>query len=189
MKPLYATYCTDDALYRGHAAALGASAAALGIDVKARLIERSKWARATSYKARFVREMLDLFLDCPIVWLDADARVRQYPALFDAMPGDADVAFHRKDGRELLSGTLWFGQTGGARRLADEWVRECEAHPGVWDQRCLDAALARLPETRVFPLPAPYCLIFDSMAHQGPPVIEHLQASREARKRERLART
>ncbi len=119
----------------------------------------------------------------PVVWLDADARVRSYPELFDGL--ECDVAFHRKAGRdprgELLSGTLYFGATENAGRLLELWRRECAANPGVTDQRVLDECVLDMRGLEIVKLPATYCQIFDLMKDAGTPVIEHMQASRRLR--------
>jgi hypothetical protein len=115
----------------------------------------------------------------PLVWLDADARVRQVPGLLLNL--DCDFAAHWKEGTELLSGTLYFGGTDAARRLAQAWAALCRAEPDVWDQKHLQKVVEHADGLRAERLPAPYTLIFDLMADQGPPVIEHLQASRKLR--------
>jgi hypothetical protein len=122
----------------------------------------------------------------PTVYLDADARVRQYPILFDQLAEtDCDFAAHWRGGSELLSGTLYFGATVNALALADKWVEECEAHPDVWDQQCLQNAVDSMPGLKVERLPFSYCRIFDGQGQdeQGVvPVVEHMQASRRLRR-------
>jgi hypothetical protein len=114
-----------------------------------------------------------------IVWLDADAVVQQYPALFDDM--DADIAVHYKDGKELLSGTMYFSNTEKARELLREWIALAETTKDVTQPQSVLQELLRSGKYLVHKLPAPYTLIFDLMSHLGPPVIEHFQASRKGR--------
>lgn len=115
----------------------------------------------------------------PIVWLDADARVRRPPSLFDSL--DCDVAAHWKDGEELLSGTLYIGANDTATELLQEWLTDCQSNPGEWDQRCLQAVLNSSRRFRIQTLPADYTAIFDA-GMSDHPVIEHLQASRRLKR-------
>lgn len=143
------------------------------------------WQRNTQHKAEFLRWMRSE-LTGPIVWLDADAEVKCYPALFAEIT-DADVAVHYrakgKGKRELLSGTVWFAETVEARNLLDRWVETNRRNPKRWDQSTLADAIRDLPGVLVHELPAPYCLIFDRMRRLGPPVILHHQASRRLKRR------
>lgn len=137
------------------------------------------WERNTQHKAVFMRSMLGRHTE-DVLWLDADARVRQCPQMLEWL--DADVAVHYREGYELLSGTLWMRPSDRTRRLCDSWVNTCERFPDMWDQQALDRAIKGAKDIRVFNLPAPYALIFDTMEHEGPAVVEHRQASRRLRK-------
>ena len=106
--------------------------------------------------------------------------VRQYPTLFDTI--EEDFACHYKDGKELLTGTLFFNNC----KKSIEFVNNCidleEKEGGKLSaQTCLPEVIEKTGVS-VYRLPAPYTLIFDRMKHQGPPVIEHFQASRDNRK-------
>ena len=139
------------------------------------MADRGGWQQNTQAKATFVRVMLAKHPGRPLVWLDADSRVRQYPALFDTL--DCDVAFHRRRG-ELLSGTIYFAPTTGARQLLERWRAECFFFPDVWDQKCLDTILPTVPGLRIGSLPGSYVRIFDGDDMGAEIVIEHMQASR-----------
>jgi len=141
------------------------------------------WVAACAYKPKFLRHMRAKHgPDRPLVWLDADARVRQYPSLFPEMPTDVDFAAHWKDGTELLSGTLYFGATRGADRLLNEWAQACHERPREWDQHVLQNLVDGRTDLKVEKLPPSYTQIFDVMASAGEPVIEHMQASRRLRR-------
>jgi len=139
------------------------------------------WQKNTQHKAEFLLSMLDLFAGTSIVWLDADAEVRQYPTLFETLKGVTFGAHwrNRGDGREeLLSGTLYLGNTDSVRTLLKKWRDICKANPDMWDQIALSKALEGW-RGRIARLPPEYCCIFDSMAREVEhPVIEHFQASR-----------
>lgn len=142
---------------------------------------RGDWVRNCANKPIFLREVRATNHGRPLVWIDADARIRQRPTLFENMA--ADFAAHWKDGKELLGGTLFFGPSDGAGELIEQWDRECKMFPSEWDQanlqRIVESPKCSLAASR---LPAPYALIFDLMRDQGPPVIEQMQASRRLRK-------
>jgi len=167
--------------YAGNAERLMESLDGFGLDYEVEVYEdRGSWVDNCAYKAEFIYEMHQRH--GRVVWLDADCVVRKEPALFKSL--NADVAFHRFKGKELLSGTLFFNDTEGAEKLINSWVRRNKEKPGVWDQKNLDDAVKGLPELEISILPPEYCFIFDlSKSHYGKldPVIEHFQASRQFR--------
>lgn len=177
MTPLYVSYYTD--AYESHARDLMATLREFGLDHRVvRLDSRGEWVRNCGLKPTFLREMRAKHPGRPLVWLDADARVRQYPALFDVL--DCDVAFHRRHGSELLSGTLYFGATAAGSELIRAWCVEQAFFPTVWDQKTLNLCVGKVPTLRVESLPASYVQIFDAADMKGDEtVIEHLQASRQ----------
>jgi len=184
MKPwLLVSFYTPEPLYVQHAEGLAESCRRFKVPCEIdRVAPAGSWPKNVKMKGAFILQKLAEHPGTNIVWVDADARVRQYPALFDTL--DADVAAHWKDGRQLLAGTMYFKNSGDVgRKLLVEWIEEMKKPRYVLfgEQRSLDAILDRhLGRWRVVDLPAPYTLIFDSMRHLGPPVIEHLQASRKA---------
>jgi hypothetical protein len=133
------------------------------------------WCQNCAQKAAFVREMMLRHEGRPLVWLDADARVIEYPYLFDTM--SCDFAAHWFNGRELLSGTLYFGPTPAAWVLVQQWVSRCEAEPNVWDQVNLQAAVDADPALAVGRLPVEYAYIVDCRQSKRS-VVLHTQASR-----------
>ena len=133
------------------------------------------WINNVRYKPTFLLEMLDK-VEGPLLYLDADATVDRYPSLFDGMEGD--IAVHLRNGRELLSGTIYLNNTDATRSLLKLWERECKDNPDKWDQRCLQTVLGN-NQFIVRDLPPEYCAIFDRMPEAGDhPVITHWQASR-----------
>lgn len=168
-----------DGLYRAEIQRLIDSARQHGLTVLDHDMENhGSWVANCKQKAYFIRRALNAGSG-PVVWLDADAEIVAYPALFDTLEGD--IAYHRSDVGELLSGTLWFNRTETAMRIIEEWCAELNEEHGsnpreAWDQRCLDRALVRVPHTRTI-LPESYCHIFDKPV-TDPPVIVHHQASR-----------
>lgn len=149
------------------------------------------WVKNGHIKPRALLQARAAHPDRPLAWVDADAIVRQVPALFDACDAlDLDVAYHtvHKTG-EALSGTLWVGaqarrREGQSGAFLRRWLELTEEHPNVWDQGLMDSAAKDVGAVRGW-LPAEYCWVdyFAEPRWGGPrdPVIEHTQASRDVR--------
>jgi hypothetical protein len=180
MKPWkVVSFHTDDALYKWHIERLKDSLVDHGLDSYIEEIPRSKgWVTHVDYKPVFILKCLEMFPE-NIVWLDADAIVQQYPILFDDI--DADIAVHYKDGRELLSGTMYLSNTEKTKELLREWIALRETKTNITQPQQVLGELLRSGKYLVHKLPPTYTLIFDLMSHLGPAVIEHFQASRKGR--------
>lgn len=139
------------------------------------------WVKNCAMKPGFILEQWGAS-NVPIVWLDADAVVKKNPYLFIRI--DTDMGAHfRCDKRyhnELLSGTLFFNKTDGAKRILEKWVERCEKYEGEWDQIALADVVSRMDDISVYRLPSTYTKIFDTM--EGDAVIEHFQHSRAVKK-------
>jgi len=181
--PTVISFYTVDTPYAELAKRLQASCEQLGLPNRIEGIpSHGSWEFNCAFKPRFIlakwRE-----LKTPILWVDADAVVRRFPALLAGV--DADFAIHKVERWQFASGTVFFNQTENALRLLEDWVRHCDAKPGLWDQEHLDAAWEEVADR--FPLktlwlPQSYTRIFDRAVLPGEdplPVIEHFQASRE----------
>lgn len=164
--------------YAKQAANLIASLDRHGLQYEVDAVETlGSWQANTQYKAKFLLEKHGKH--GKVCWLDADCIVRKPPVLFDTI--EADVAFHRFKGKELLSGTLYFGGTDKANKVLKEWSKVNQENPNTWDQKNLDTAIKLVPDVTTFLLPPEYCLIYDlgrKVYGQVDPVIEHFQASR-----------
>jgi len=141
------------------------------------------WIANCAQKPCFLRR-IRATLDGPIVWLDADARVLRMPVLFNDLT--CDIALHvrtpERGKPEMLSGTIYLGNTDGACEILYEWCEEQERQPQMWDQRTLQRVLEANPDRwDVVHLPETYCAIFDKGIQD--PVIEHRQASRRLKVR------
>jgi hypothetical protein len=119
--------------------------------------------------------------ECNLLFLDADAVVREYPVLFDTIT--EDIAVHYRNDVELLAGTMYFKNCEKVKGLVREWRAASLSSRNALSAQTGLADVLRTGKYSVCRLPAPYTLIFDSMKHQGPPVIEHFQASRKSRGR------
>lgn len=178
MTPLFVSYYTRGSPYEAEAQALSEGLRAFGLSHEiCGVTPRGSWEKNCAYKPTFILDMLVKHPGTPIVWVDADARIRRRPDLFDSL--DCDIAFHRKGGEELLSGTLYFGPTKAAMEILREWQSRCADNPLEWDQRCLDSVVKEnRPGARFGELPASYVSIFDAHMSDAP-VILHMQRSRK----------
>jgi len=139
---------------------------------------RGSWDANTKIKVEIIKFVLSSYKR-PVVYVDVDAVVQSNPILFDDFK--CDIAYHKKNNIEVLSGTLYFGHTDAAIQILEAWDKENKVHPKVWDQRNLASVLNKVDHVAEL-LPAAYCQIFDSM--RGPePVIEHFQASRRLKRK------
>ena len=149
------------------------------------------WRANLNCKSASIMTALDKFKDSDIVFLDADAIVRQYPKLFDdlSFKGLHDMAAHfhaysqSVPGGSLLSGTLWFRNNDTIRQLVGLWHQIGMDYPEVRHQHCLRLAIEEWRRSKhtvnIFRMPSSYTCIFDYRNNRHvEPVIEHFQASR-----------
>lgn len=181
VRPIFVSYYTLGTPYEREAGELKNTLRAFGLEHDITGVANlGDWCANCAMKARVIAEAMDRYPTRPIVFVDADARIRQYPAHFTTLWGTCDVAFYRLNG-ELLSGTLYFASTPAALQLVQGWQRRCAEQPNVWDQQLLDQEIKSTAGLRVAELPPQYVQIFDTMRDCGAPVIEHMQASRRFR--------
>lgn len=82
------------------------------------------WVRGCSLKPTVILHALRT-LQCPILWVDADAQIYQHPAIFENMDG-YDMAIHASKGGHWLSGTLYF--TPKATRFVEKWLKATKSN-------------------------------------------------------------
>lgn len=190
--PVVVSYFTDD-LYANQAFQLARSCQLVGLAYSIeRVPDLGSWSRNTSHKPEFLQRKAKENPEQAILWLDADARVWKRPVWFnDRM---ATIAYHRRLGREALSGTVYLSDWCRMRDvILQGWVEECRKHPDLPDQACMERSLGTIVRDGRHPevwqeLPESYCRIFDGVFQleapsSEPPVIEHFQVSRWSRKR------
>jgi hypothetical protein len=193
MTPLFVSFYTPD--YEDCALQLGCDCQRLGVDLQMTRIDHDlgTWMEATYYKACFVKSALDhQIMDAydSLVWIDADARVRSRPNLLYTLDrAECDIAAHHFNGREFLSGTVWFANNAKAREVVNLWCSYNGSGISCLEQKNLRFAIRDTADVRLHELPPEYCFIFDLSARLHPgvvPVVEHFQRSRETRRREKL---
>lgn len=189
-RPIVIGCYTKNTPYEQEIKEMARSARAFGLDVYTEPYESTgEWAHNAQYKAQFIKDCLDRF-KAPVLYLDADSRIRRYPALFDNL--DAGFAYcpfkwpewgNPDRPPEISSAVLYARPLKSVYRLLDKWITALRTMPHEWDQKILAQVLHqhKWGRTRVLELPPQYDMIFDSMAHLGVPVIEQMQASRRFR--------
>ena len=157
------------------------------------------WHKNTEFKPKFLLNMLNenKMYDA-VVFLDADARVKKYPKLFEEIPKEYDIAAHFLDWKtwyghsngimELLSGTLFLRNSNKVKKLVEHWYKKASTG-NQWEQKALAFVLKFHPEIKVYNLPIEYCYINTLPNGDKPrvkvdsPVIVHYQVSRELKRR------
>ena len=143
--------------------------------------DKGSWHKNTYYKPQFILRMMNKHRDRSILYVDADAKMRMNPVLFNDFNYDFACHFHHAR-KELLSGTLYFGNTKGSRYLIRKWMEEDKLHPETnMPQKNLRTVFDREKnKIKWKALPVEYCMIFDTvLRYQVSPVVEHFQLSRK----------
>lgn len=180
--PVIISYYTIDTAYEEEAAGLIESCRALGLEHAVEGVRaRGSWEGNCAMKAGFVQDAWSR-LGRPVLWVDADARVRRSPELLRGVT--ADLAVHKAARWQFASGTVYFGASALAGEAVRVWRRRCEEDPMTWDQVHLDRAWEEVSlgaPLETLWLPQAYTRIFDQPEQGdggGGAVVEHFQASR-----------
>ncbi len=172
---------------------LKASLEKFGINYFLKRYERGPtWEATTRLKPVFVNYCLQKFPDRNIMYVDADAVVRQPMTLIDELKSDVAVVFHptqvgRTHYLRISAGAMFVRNNENGRRFAKAWKdAEKDCGPLTLDEDMVYMAYDSLQGASVTVLPTTYYKIFDRPGHQ--PVLEHFQASRNQFKWRRLIR-
>ncbi len=172
---------------------LKASLEALGINHYLKRYEpRGGWEANTRIKAEFVAHALRRLPQHDVVYLDADAVVRQPLRLFETATADVTMLFdHRRRGNlnvlRIAAGTLLVRNTAGGQKFAGSWAEEASKAGRLdLDEDLIYRMFPTLDGVTFAVLPQRYSKIFDAPGVD--PVVEHFQASRGQFKWRRFAR-
>ncbi len=158
--------------------------------------ETGDWMKNDNYKPVFLARMSNQFSTKPIVWLDADSRIRQYPTKFEGL--GPVVAYHHFKERPCAA-VIYLGAGHRRTLFLNEWASLLAKDPlGV--KLPMTLADVGAPEQYYFEeaviqqgvaweeLPATYCWLWPfALDHQTSlnntpvmdiPVIEQMQANR-----------
>lgn len=141
---------------------------------------RGNWVLNAGAKPDFLLDILN-DVDHDILYVDADAEFTCYPTIFDDL--QADIALHKRNGTEVLSGTIFIKNRNEAKAVISAWAAEQRRKPFLWDQKTLATILKAMEnDFDFYELPAEYTKIFDKMKDVQNPIIIHNQASRRFKK-------
>lgn len=195
---LIVAYYTADTPYKNDAEELRKNLESFRVPfIIKELPNQGSWQKNTQLKSSFVQAMC-AEIDGPFVYLDVDAELQSDPTkFFDGfLKAKVDIAAHLFSGHELLSGTVYFGNTWKCREVVERWCKLCLEFPDTfpagflsyhpkggkaWDQRLLCKAIEDVPDVVFRNLPPEYTYIHDLSKKQYPktkPIIVHLTASR-----------
>ena len=203
---------TPDEVYRAEAARLRKSLDRLGLKYKFFEVSPEKnWVRTTLLKPSWISEAREKIAG-PLLYIDVDALVHQDPWPYLSQL-EGDIGALVLPNGQFASGTIFVADTEGSRDLLKLWDEHSRARleqdsgeltakgddgdQGVLAQVILSQERSGIP-VRFDRLPINLTFIFDRLGWYflfGEVVIEHLQASREAkgsgaqlsRRRERLS--
>ena len=161
------------------------------------LPSRGSWDKNILIKAEYLLKLRGMYPDETLIWLDADARIRRYPAavasdaaldkhLGKAVVGTGWIDFekfpHMMGSVPLVSSIVVARPAKEADDLLQVWsdinTESTRASRSVLDDQTLLDAMRTLPSGLWGRLGHQYSQIFDLMAGYGAPYIETMQASR-----------
>ncbi|MCV9910250.1 glycosyltransferase family 77 protein [Brucella sp. HL-2] len=185
-------FYTKNSLYEHEKERLLSSARHLGLEVVVVPVENTgSWVRNAGLKPGVLVDLRQKVRG-PLLYVDVDAVFHRDPWP-ELIPIQSDIAVYYEASGHLLSGTILINDTPSALKLLETWQQGCLEQPDTWDQLVLEQILVQdnaeaLPLYSVTRLPVSFCWIFDQLENEavGQIYIEHLQASREAKKRPRL---
>lgn len=157
---------------------------------------KGSWQANTHYKAMFCKQML-LKHKQPVVFLDADAIIKQNPILFETLD-NYDIAYHilnwanfwhrQTDNprRDVLNGTLFLNYNEKILEFLDKWIEQNNKNL-QWEQKNMEQVIKdKVIELNIYNLPPEYCAIIGmdnkTIADwyvKEEPVIVHYQKSRK----------
>lgn len=192
LRPVVCGFYTRGTRYKQEAEAMARTAVAFGLNVSLVDVENlGDWKANTDQKPEAIRYALARHDRAPIAFVDADARFKAYPAIFDyftegnwnlglsyfdwdAFPNDP------RSGRELSSAVILLKDQPVIESLLESWAVCVRAEKYKWEQRVLQELVESYLDDRlnILELPMRYNQIFDDMVSLGLPVIEQMQASR-----------
>jgi len=140
------------------------------------------WEKNTQLKAKCILRALNE-QDKDVVWIDADAIVKQQLTFFENLDCDMSIYYlvTRYNSHEMLSGTIFYKNNDKVKGIVQEWITLNDTNT-EWDQRNLQKIVESKTDLNITPLPKEYIHIDRYTKHQGQipnPAVTHFQASRK----------
>ena len=195
-RPTVIGYYTEGTPYEEEIKGMEQTARFFGLETDIQPLPNLRdWAHNCLQKPTFILQMMKKHKG-PVLYLDADARVRKYPYLFDTFGGDvgysevdwSEIGPSKKSEKEVISSVLYLRNTKDVKSKVGAWEMACKAEIAsggkTFDQVFLGHMIESMKSAKpgstggTVKLPLSYNQIFDTMRSVGAPVIEQLQASR-----------
>lgn len=141
------------------------------------------WKASVLYKPKFIRKKLEANPDRDIIWIDADAKLLDFPKFLMVEKPEFDISYYHSDvqGDEAFGGTVFYRNRASVYSLIDQWEAETKKNQKALDEQSL-AKVVRERKDLVFQtLPPEYCWVERWMRQKHPgttPIIEQHAVSR-----------
>jgi len=120
MIPLYVAFATEGSAYVEELKELEKTLIKFKLPHHLEIVKsQGSWEANCQLKALLIDKMLKQNTG-PVVYLDSDARVMDDPVILSQI--ECDLAFHLFRGVELLSGTLFLGNTSKCKDIVSQWI-------------------------------------------------------------------
>ena len=192
------TYYTKNTPYKEEALSLKKDCKQFGVPFSCAVVKsQGKWVENTMIKPKIILKGLSSSKHDCMIWIDADARLKSYPSLFDKLDqlGVDFAVFQMGSKSRITSGTIFMRNNKRVKAFIKDWMLLCKNTTiRLGDQHCLRDLINmggyNTHKIVYKPLPYSYCFIFDDSLRQlaphipplqGNPVVVHTQASRRYR--------
>lgn len=141
------------------------------------------WKASVLYKPKFIRKKLEAHPDRDIIWIDADAKLLDFPKFLMAEKPEFDISFYHMDtlGNEPFGGTVFYRNRPSVYSLVNQWEAEVKKNPKDLDEQSLSKVVRDRKDIVFQILPPEYCWVERWMRQKHPgttPVIEQHAISR-----------
>lgn len=139
------------------------------------------WYRNVAEKPKVILSLLNYIEnDECLVFVDADAKIIQYPQLFHEIPEEYDIAVHYlnwnewygykqpKPVMELLTGTMFLRNNDKIKELCKEWDKKA-IETKEWEQKVLQKVIKNY-DLKKYLLPCSYCYMASTPS--GKPIVK-----------------
>lgn len=154
------------------------------------------WKVNSRQRPLYIKEAMEMFPGENLVWIDADAKVLQFPDVLFHIPDICEIGVNyllwnqhygkNSDRVEILDGTSYYKNDPKLIPFIDEWI-ERAVHQEKNHRLILHDMIQERLELNIFLIPRDYCYIMTQPNGEPPvipiekPVIAHYQASRQGR--------
>lgn len=141
------------------------------------------WKASVLYKPKFMRKKLEAHPDRDIIWIDADAKLLDFPKFLMVEKPEFDVSYYHMDtlGNEPFGGTVFYRNRASVHALVNQWEAEVKKNPKSLDEHSLAKVVRERKDVIFQILPPEYCWVERWMRQKHPgttPIIEQYAVSR-----------